>query len=293
MSMNFVTELRTAIARTLANEIKAYDLAKACVRFGLEDGTGEEAWAGKMRYVESRLDNKALGELLAIGDAVLEAYEGYKLHAFELKETLRLARTNGRRRITEITRRNLFDELTLMGCMWGKLDIHLFLGRLWPVDAMASHDPRHKTFGDEVWRHMVLNDDWSTPQLLGRLNAMQLSDEAFMELLERIVHPSVRDADEQKTWVEAINKHIARDREDRDERRGHHRHRDRATRGLSSDQHSRIEVIVLADILGSEGSLSYVPTKLPIDAAGKRNARGMARCDLVRNETISDGAVRN
>src|SRR5262249_22775416 len=148
-----LAELRSAIARTLAAEVKAYDLAKACVRFGLADGSGEEAYASKLRYVEARLVEKTLPELLAIGDAVLVAYEGYKLHAFELKESLRLARSGGRRLITEITRRNLLDELTLMGCLWGKMDVESFLARLWPVDAMASHDPRHNTFAEEVWRH--------------------------------------------------------------------------------------------------------------------------------------------
>jgi hypothetical protein len=210
--MNLIADLRAAIARTLANEVKAYDLAKACVRFGLAGGSGEEAFANKRRYVESRLDERGLAELLSIGDAVLVEYEGYKLHAFELKEALRFARCSGRLKITEITRRNVLDELMLMGTLWGKMDIHLFLGRLWPVDAMTSMDHRHKTFAEEVFRHMVMNEDWSTPQLLDRLNVLQLSDEAFVELLELVVHPSVREADAQKAWADAINKHIQRDR---------------------------------------------------------------------------------
>lgn len=209
--MDPVSNLRAAIARTLANEVKAYDLARACVRFGLAEGTGDEAYGGKVRYVETRIEAKPLAELLTLGDAVLAAYEGYKLHAFELKEALRFARSGGRRRFTEITRRNLLDELELMGCLWGKLGLELFLSRLWPIDAMASHDPRHKTFAGEVWRHMVANEDWSTQHLLERLEVMQISDEAFIELLELLAHPSVRDGDEQEKWVGAINKHIQRD----------------------------------------------------------------------------------
>lgn len=210
--MNVVADLRAAIARTLAVEVKAYDLAKVCIGVGLSDGTDEEAFRSKTKYVEHRLEEKSLADLLAIGDAVLVAYEGYKLHAFALKEALRFARCNGRLSITEITRRNIFDELTLMGSLWGKLEIDVFLARLWPVSEMASHDPRHKTFSAEIRRHMVMNDDWSPSYLLGRLNVLGLSDEALCELLEQVVHPSAREADEQKAWVDAINKHLQRDR---------------------------------------------------------------------------------
>jgi len=69
--MNLAAELRSAIARTLANEVKAYDLARACVRFGLADGTGEEAYASKMRYVDTRLEGKSPAELNRIVQVVI------------------------------------------------------------------------------------------------------------------------------------------------------------------------------------------------------------------------------
>ena len=109
--MNHESALREAIAGTLAVEVKAHSLVKACVRFGLAEGTDEEAWAGKARYVEARLSDKPLAELLEIGDDVLREYQGYKLHAFRLKEALRFGRADGKRHISEITRRNLVDEL--------------------------------------------------------------------------------------------------------------------------------------------------------------------------------------
>lgn len=159
--MKYEPELRAAISATLAMEVKAHSLVQACLRFGLEGGEESEAWASKARYVGKRLEGKQLVDLLKIGDAVLQAYEGYKLHAFRLKEALRFARAEGKRRISEITRTNLLDELVLMGPLEGKLGIGVFLGKLWPVDHMASNDHRHDTFAGEIWQHMIMNDDWT------------------------------------------------------------------------------------------------------------------------------------
>lgn len=209
--MNHEAELRATIAGTLATEVKAHSLVQACVRLGLEGGEEAEAWSSKIRYVEKRLANKQLAELLKLGDGVLRAYEGYKLHAFRLKEALRLARAEGKRRITEITRKNLVDEALLMGQLEGKLEISVFLGKLWPIHEMASNDHRHETFGGELWQHMVNNDDWTPEYLFDRLGVAELSDEALSEFLELVVHPSVRQDDEQATWVTALNKHLIKD----------------------------------------------------------------------------------
>lgn len=209
--MNHEAELRAAISATLATEVKAHSLVQACVRFGLEGGQESEAWASKATYVGKRLEDKQLADLLKIGDAVLHAYEGYKLHAFRLKEALRFARAGGKRRISEITRTNLLDELLLMGRLEGKLELGVFLAKLWPVDQMASHDHRHKTFGGEVWQHMIMNDDWTPQYLLERLGVAELSDEALSDLLELVVHPSVRQDDEQRAWAAAISKHLIKD----------------------------------------------------------------------------------
>jgi very-short-patch-repair endonuclease len=209
--VNYEAELRNAIARTLAVVVKAHSLPPVCVQLGLEDGEGAEAFAGKERYVQRRLADKSLTDLLKVGDEVVRAYENHKLHAFQLRETVRLARVNGKRRISEITRTKLFDELLLMGSLEGKLDLDNFLRRLWPIDEMPSSDFRHTTFAGDLWQHMVINSDWSQYELLSRLGAVELSDEAFTELLELLVHPTVRQEEQQAQWLEVINKHLRRD----------------------------------------------------------------------------------
>lgn len=177
--MSYEAKLRTAIARAIAAIEDEQSLAQACVRFGLEDGGPVDFWENKKQYVEDRLTDQSLTALIAISEVLLCTYESHKLHVFRLNEALRLARAGGKRRISEITRRNIFDALLLLGALEGQLDLDNFFRRIWPIDEMPSDDPRHKTFSGDLWQHMVINDDWSQHELLSRLDAMELSDEVF------------------------------------------------------------------------------------------------------------------
>jgi very-short-patch-repair endonuclease len=115
-------------------------------------------------------------------------------------------------RVTVVTRRNLIDELLLMGNVSGKLDLVDFLKRAWPLDQMSSTDARFDTAAGDIWQHMVNNDDWSYDYLFGPyLGLMQGSDDQFLRFLEQIVHPLVRGPSDQEQYVSAINKHLARD----------------------------------------------------------------------------------
>jgi len=98
-----------------------------------------------------------------------------------------------------------------LGSLEGQLDLDNFLRRIWPIEEMPSSDHRHKTFSGDLWQHMVINDDWSQYELLSRLDAMELSDEIFGELLELLIHPTVRHETQQAQWLEVINKHLVRD----------------------------------------------------------------------------------
>lgn len=160
--MNLAVDLANAIASLLATEVKAQNLPTVCVGFGLADGTGDDAFRGKARYVATRLEGKSLAELVAIGAAVLMANDRFTLETFRLREAVRFARAKGLRRITEITRANLCEAFSGLGSLSGKLDLVDFLKKLWPIDAMQSQDLRYPTFGDELFQHTVRNDDWST-----------------------------------------------------------------------------------------------------------------------------------
>ncbi|GAA5199415.1 hypothetical protein GCM10023346_39070 [Arthrobacter gyeryongensis] len=79
-----------AIARALY-EVRAYDLADECVRFGLEpQQDGEDPGESKIRYAESKLKNRTLHELIVLGHRVQAEYP-----TAELEHVLKLAGAGG------------------------------------------------------------------------------------------------------------------------------------------------------------------------------------------------------
>ncbi|MDT9722798.1 hypothetical protein QVE09_28285 [Paenibacillus sp. ClWae2A] len=116
--------------------------------------------------------------------------------------------------ITEITRRNLMDELLLMPfSIEGRTDFIVFLKRVWPLNKMSSTDSRFKDAEGDIWQHMIRNSDWEIDFLyLEYLDVLNIPDPIFVEFLEQILHPIIRaDRDEQEVCLEIIDKHIARD----------------------------------------------------------------------------------
>lgn len=118
--------------------------------------------------------------------------------------------------ISDITRRNLFDEFVLMErkgkWIHGRLDLVAFLKRLWPLDEMPSTDGRFDTAAGDVGQHMINNNDWDYDFLFdGYLGLMGGSDEQFLRFLEEMVHPIVRLSDEQEEFVTTINGYLSKD----------------------------------------------------------------------------------
>lgn len=59
-------------------------------------------------------------------------------------------------RVSEVTRRNVVDELCLSKVDWaGRLDEVKFLSRIFNLSALPSQDNRHKTMEGDVGRHRV------------------------------------------------------------------------------------------------------------------------------------------
>ncbi|MGH6974819.1 MAG: hypothetical protein ACRED7_07565 [Stellaceae bacterium] len=67
--------------------------------------------------------------------------------------------------ISEITRRNLFDEMRLAKINWsGRLSESDFLGRVFDLDGLPSHDIRFKTMAGDIQMHRYgLHPVWMTP----------------------------------------------------------------------------------------------------------------------------------
>ena len=116
-------------------------------------------------------------------------------------------------RITEVTRRALFDDLRMSNFGWsGRLPESSFLARLYDLTKLPSQDSRHRTMEEDVSTHRDNWDDWGGPDWVyddSRLRLMWCNDESLLRFLCETLHPVVRhDEDEVKSYAAIINRHL-------------------------------------------------------------------------------------
>ena len=115
--------------------------------------------------------------------------------------------------ISEVTRRNLTDELTLSDLsLFGRIDEHEFFGRLFDLNSLPSRDSRYSDLSGDLYQHRIMNpSDWSENWYLAdsRTNLLHGPDSKFLEFLSLIVHPIVRpDPFECGTFLAIFNQHL-------------------------------------------------------------------------------------
>jgi len=119
------------------------------------------------------------------------------------------------RSISELTRQNIFDAIRIGNISWsGRLTEPDFLSRLYDLKSMPSEDPRYTTASDDIDKHRVLNDDWTSDWVFtdSRFALMYASDEAFLQFLCEMIHPVVRpDSQDVQRLVQMFNGHLAPD----------------------------------------------------------------------------------
>lgn len=254
--MTSINDLRNAIADALAQE-KAYNLPSVCQNLGLEGGDAQEAFNSKRNYVRNRLINKPEALLIELGQRVLREYSSESLLI-----ALRDFEPERGFQIKPGARKNLIDELLLLGHIGGTLTLTEFLSKVWPLKSMPSTDPRYKTADDDIWKHIVDNDDWTYDYLFGDyLKLMDSTDDFFIRFLEQLVHPQVRQGNKQKEYLMIINKHLVKcgySLEPNDEIAGHPIYRGVSTDGVKDEVKNLIFAangpkpeIVLADSLSN------------------------------------------
>ena len=121
------------------------------------------------------------------------------------------------RQITEPTRRNIADELSLQKMAPnGRLNEVDFFSRLFNLDKLPTRDQRTHQFPNmaaDLWQHRVNNpmdwpDGWWWTD--DRLALLYAPDETFLQFLAEMVHPIVRpDPAERETYLEVFNRHLA------------------------------------------------------------------------------------
>jgi hypothetical protein len=112
--------------------------------------------------------------------------------------------------ITAVTRKRMFDYLTIGPGWSGGLAEDTFLARLYDLNGMPSTDHRTEfnTAAKDIWKHRVVNFDWPNEWVFtdSRFDLMYGPDEAFLKFLVETIHPLVRsDAAECETMVREYN----------------------------------------------------------------------------------------
>src|SRR5438132_1330729 len=98
------SQLRALVADALYRE-NAYMLPAVCERYGLEAGTGEEAFSSKRRYVLKRLQKLSDERVLVVAKAAVADYPDDKLQA-----AIEQLESDGRL-ITDISRQKIAEAL--------------------------------------------------------------------------------------------------------------------------------------------------------------------------------------
>lgn len=114
--------------------------------------------------------------------------------------------------ISEVTRRNIFDEMTLLNINWaGRFDEVLFIGRLFDLKSLPSTDHRFQDAGQDIWQHRVNNYDWQDDWIFydHRFNLLYCEDNIYLRFLCETIHPVVRaDLKEVEILFNLYNKHL-------------------------------------------------------------------------------------
>lgn len=208
--MNEIAQLRETIAAVLAFKVKQYEIVRKCVTLGITKELSDQPAPSKEKYVLGKIEHWNEASLLDLAQKVLKEYGKDTPRTFTLLEVMRAVRAGGKRKISEITRKNLIDEISSRENWSGKRNALEFVRKIWPIDHMGGLSWQ-ATLAEEISQHMIRNDDWPFDYLCERLGVTELSDEGFLELMELLVDPNTRHDETQATLVEAINKHLIRD----------------------------------------------------------------------------------
>jgi hypothetical protein len=120
-----------------------------------------------------------------------------------------------RRRISQVTRRDIFDYIRVEGGpWWGRMDEIAFLARLYDLEEMRSTDARFATASGDIFQHRVNNHDWEDDWVFydSRFQLGSGPDEVMLGFLAQMVHPVVQPDTERAAQIVAeLNKLLAPD----------------------------------------------------------------------------------
>lgn len=196
-------EMKNIIIDTLY-DYSAYELPNICSSIGLEDGTGEEAFKSKKRYVSARINSLNKEEIISV------------LH--QMRERLDICLIPEEKYnycISEVTKRDVSDLLIngldindifqskRVKISWhgriGELD---FIKRICDVSKIQVDDSRCRNFEEEFVRHREYNSDYDDDYFftLDKLPYKNSDSDTFLKIICEMFHPAVRN--ENGYWKE-------------------------------------------------------------------------------------------
>ncbi len=119
-------------------------------------------------------------------------------------------------RISEITRRNIFDYIQIEGFSYnGRLDEVDFLSRMFNLNSLRSNDSRFNNVADDIWQHRINNpNDWPDSWIFqdDRFELLFCDDSIFLQFLCEMIHPIVRlDSSHVTKLVQIFNENLKND----------------------------------------------------------------------------------
>lgn len=118
-------------------------------------------------------------------------------------------------KITDVTRQHIASEMKIEKISYhGDLNEPDFLIRLFDLQSLPSRDRRYSNAYDDIYQHMVNNNDWETDWIYydSRINLLHCDDETFLKFLALTIHPNVRTSSEDvMKLVEMYNNHLKAD----------------------------------------------------------------------------------
>ena len=177
---------------------KAYDVPAICKKYGLSDGTDEEAFNSKNKYVMTRLQALTPAAVLQVARDVQEEERD-----FVLGEHLAKIDEQPIQKITELTRRRILSDIAFVR-LTDEEEMELeFLKRLWPIDmltAPSSGFGAPSSLAEYINQHRLRNDDLNTKELMELFDIYNCSQRLFSRFLEALVHPMTREQPEPNSW---------------------------------------------------------------------------------------------
>jgi hypothetical protein len=199
------TNLRQLIASAISGH-KSYSVPGICAGYGLAEGTEEEAFRSKFKYVMARLQPLPAAEVLRIARAVQSEED-----SADLDEALAKFDEQGVQQITPLTRQRIITEIDGVP-LSSNLDEIEFLKKLWPIDKMNPPGFSGETTMEEyIIRHRINNFDMSNKDVLEALGIHQCSQKKFFRLLEAMLDPLCREISEQSDLATRLNRHLFHD----------------------------------------------------------------------------------